>query len=584
MNTANFYPILKKMGILLVFFPFFNLMAQDVKPFDILINEFMPDPSPPVGLPNTEYIELYNRSSNSINLKEFKLFNGSVSTELPDSILKPKHFIIIHGEKKDTIFSKLGNTIRVEKLITLSNSGDIFYLVSPNKTIIDAVYYDLSFYQDLKKASGGWALERVDTADYCFIQNWAASIDSSGGTPGERNSILKQDSVQKRKRVQSPLEVTSIFVKNSKEINVSFNKKMNKYAALDYSSYEVINLANNTKVLITNKLKFLDSLENRVSIPLSTTLKDSTRYKFVIKNTVNDCKNNPLSKTDDFEIQLPEKPMRDSLIINEVLFDPKTGGSRFIELYNRSKTKVFDVGDLTIGNSNKSVTVNYLLFPNKYVVLTPDPHYIKTHYKVDSQYHKAIIKNNLPTWANDKGEVILRQGSTIIDSFFYTKTFHNPLLTRAEGVSLERIFQDKPSISASNWQSAAESKGFATPAYQNSQHRLPSLDGLENTSLRIETPVFSPDGDGFQDVFLMQYKMAKEGFVATWIIYDYNGRLVKKLKINELLALEGQVKWEGDTDEGLPALSGTYIFYAELKHPTGESKRWKKAFVLTYRN
>jgi hypothetical protein len=169
----------------------------------------------------------------------------------------------------------------------------------------------------------------------------------------------------------------------------------------------------------------------------------------------------------------------------------------------------------------------------------------------------------------------------MLDSFTYNKNFHNPLLPNNEGVSLERISLEKPINVAGNWQSAASSVGFATPAYQNSQFLSPSVLEADNTFFSIETPYFSPDGDGFQDVFLMQYKLDKDGYNGSFFIFDITGKLTKVLKTNELLALEGQVKWSGEDDKNLPALSGTYIFYANLISPKGAIKKWKKMFALT---
>ena len=80
---------------------------------------------------------------------------------------------------------------------------------------------------------------------------------------------------------------------------------------------------------------------------------------------------------------------------------------------------------------------------------------------------KAILKNNLPTWADDTGTVILIFGKTTIDSFKYSKTLHNPLFTDLNGVSLERVAYEKPSQFSSNWQSAAATVGFASPAFEN---------------------------------------------------------------------------------------------------------------------
>ena len=50
-----------------------NFYVQNNFPFDVLINELMIDPEPTVQLPNTEYIELYNRADYPINIKNWKL-------------------------------------------------------------------------------------------------------------------------------------------------------------------------------------------------------------------------------------------------------------------------------------------------------------------------------------------------------------------------------------------------------------------------------------------------------------------------------------------------------------------------------
>jgi hypothetical protein len=44
---------------------------------DIIVSEFMADPSPTITLPETEYIELFNNSEDSINLTNFYLGDSS---------------------------------------------------------------------------------------------------------------------------------------------------------------------------------------------------------------------------------------------------------------------------------------------------------------------------------------------------------------------------------------------------------------------------------------------------------------------------------------------------------------------------
>ena len=49
------------------------IIAQPAQRFDVLIDELFPDPSPSVGLPNSEFLELKNNSGRAISLKNWKM-------------------------------------------------------------------------------------------------------------------------------------------------------------------------------------------------------------------------------------------------------------------------------------------------------------------------------------------------------------------------------------------------------------------------------------------------------------------------------------------------------------------------------
>ncbi len=545
-----------------------------VAPYDILISEFMADPKDLNGLPNAEYIELYNKTEHPIKLGGLKFVNGNVtSTELPDTILYPKKYVIVYARKASVNFKTYGDTIPLSKFISLSNPGDTFYLKSKEGLVIDAASYDLSYYQNSNRAQGGWSLERININALCLTNNWIASNDLNRGTPGQKNSVYKDV------KDKTPPEVILAYPKDDKTIVLNFDKSMDRNSVIQVLHYSI---DNNLKI---DSLKILDTIFFKsFQIKLKSNLLANKIYKLILKTSLTDCQTISLSKEDTFMIKLADKASRNDLIINELLMNPEIGGSRFVEIYNNS-IKVIDLFDFKIEDTTKSdikiITSHYPLFPKEYVVLTENPEYIQKRYNA-SMFKKAIIKNRLPIWSDIRGNVSLYENkSLIIDNFNYNKSFHNPLLSNTKGVSLERINPNDSTNNAANWHSAAASVSYATPAYQNSQLNVtPSVLGNNEEIFTLINKTFSPNDDGFQDYLLMHYAIDKKGYFANISIFDMEGKLIKTLVINELLSSGGQIKWDGETNEKLVAPVGTYIIYIELIDPDGGVKKIKKLCVL----
>ena len=68
----------------------------------------MADPAPPNGLPNAEFIELYNRTKDkTFDLKGYKIYNGATPNIIDVSFkLKPEHYVLIHKKKQGIDFTK----------------------------------------------------------------------------------------------------------------------------------------------------------------------------------------------------------------------------------------------------------------------------------------------------------------------------------------------------------------------------------------------------------------------------------------------------------------------------------------------
>ena len=66
-----------------------------------------------------------------------------------------------------------------------------------------------------------------------------------------------------------------------------------------------------------------------------------TVYKITLNN-VSDCSSNTIGALNSTQFGIPQNLVTNDLVINEILFNPKTGGYDFIELYNRSN-KIIDL-------------------------------------------------------------------------------------------------------------------------------------------------------------------------------------------------------------------------------------------------
>lgn len=276
------------------------------------------------------------------------------------------------------------------------------------------------------------------------------------------------------------------------------------------------------------------------------------------------------------------------VVINEILFNPKPAGSDYVELYNRSDSPI-DISTLVLTNRTGSGaygvlkklwdTTRYLL-PGAYVVFTEDAEALARQYFIKNP-DAVLAVASLPSYPNTEGTVVLLDtAATRLDEVRYNEDWHVELIDDAEGVALERIDPDVALNDKEAWRSAASDAGYGTPGYQNSQYKL-----FQNPMLNITiTPkIFSPDGDGQDDVATITYTVAESGFVGNVFIYDASGRQVRHLVTNAVLGSAGRFIWNGLDENGQRLPVGRYVIYAEVFNLQGKKQQFKKAIVLASR-
>ena len=318
---------------------------------------------------------------------------------------------------------------------------------------------------------------------------------------------------------------------------------------------------------------------------LNAVLEENTIYTIEISNQVQDCLGNSIADKNSAQIALANTDIRtNDVLINEILFNPKVGGSDFLELYNASD-KIFNLADFTVANTDnglisgfENIETDYLFFPQTYIVISADILNVKNEYLDETANDALLLENDLPTFPDDEGGVLLLYNGSSIDGFEYSNDWHHTLIVEEEGISLERVDFNTETQNQDNWHSAASDVGYATPSYKNSQ--FIDNDSISTGEVWLTNKTFSPDFDGFQDFLLINYQVEQSGFTANIDIYDANGRWTKRIAKNEILGIHGFYKWDGTTDNGTKARMGIYIVFVELVHPSGTVQRIKKTAVL----
>ena len=253
------------------------------------------------------------------------------------------------------------------------------------------------------------------------------------------------------------------------------------------------------------------------------------------------------------------------LVVSELLYEPRSGEAEYVELCNvgGEKEQLADyhivrwVGD-SLGRHYELPELEVGV--GEYVVLTKDRASVLASYRVE--HPERLGECSLPTYPNAGGAVVLcLRDSTVVERFDYSPTMHSQLLRDRHGVALERRSFDQPVNEMGNWFSASSTSGFGTPTATNSQsmERL----ALEN-DFECSGEVLSPDGDGYQDEWVVSYRMQRGDLLARAEVYDRGGRRVRRLLNGDLLGAAGHFGWEGRDEDGSVVPTGQYVVLITL--------------------
>ncbi len=547
------------------------------QPYDIIFTEIMADPTPSAGLPEQEYLEIFNRSQQDIRLKEWTLKIGSTVHDLPDLSIPPGEYFILCAEGAVGTMQAYGRAIGLNSFV-LPNSGTAIHLTDRNGLGICYLDYDATWYGDEIKSDGGYSLEICHLDNPCLDKTiWSASGNPEGGTPGgpNFNTIV----------IEEGLRIAGICCVSPDIIDVTFSESMDSLSVSDLSHFTV----EGEELTITGSTPLGPDFR-QVRLHLSTDGSPGKIYSLFVEHGLKNCTGGTNTEMLVSDFAWPEPCESFDLVINEILFNPLGDGVDFVEIYNRSEKSIL-LSDLILASVRDSPPnppdTQYAevspecgsILPGEYLVLTKNPSMVKSQYIIQDQ-HAFMEMHSFPYYNNDEGRVLLYCNGKIVDNFHYQEDMHFILLNNTEGVTLERICPDRLGDEPDNWHSAAETAGFGTPGYRNSQYLEKwTSDG----KLSINPVSFSPDGDGLEDQLGISYQFSEPGRLISILVFSSCGFLTRTLANNEMPGTTGMYSWDGTMDDRSPAADGLYVIYLEALDMDGRTSVYKKACVLARR-
>jgi hypothetical protein len=383
------------------------------------------------------------------------------------------------------------------------------------------------------------------------------------------------------KGTSAPPFITRIDVVNSNGLSLLFNVPIHP-ASVQTTDFLLTDEDHQTIPVISASAS--KSFSNRVDLVFGKF--SGTQLNLTISGISDLSGQNMIAETRTIPFSFSPQP--GTIIINEILFDPRPGGVDFVELVNVSDYTL-SIDRLSLASRNDTLGLKQIyavssepkfLKPGKYLCCTKDPEIVANQYL----WHDAesfVKMTSFPSYSDDSGIVVLLNDSLqVLDELSYSYKMHSSFLADEEGVSLERIFFEKPATDRNNWASAAASVGYASPGLPNSQ--TPIETAVED-EITVDPEVVSPNGDGYNDQLILFYSFDKPGYMATVKVFDMAGRQIKTLTNNQSLAQQGTWTWDGKGANGQRMNLGVYIILVEIFDQQGHRKVFKKTAILSDR-
>jgi hypothetical protein len=463
-------------------------MAHSVRG-QIIISEVMFNPRGSEQA--NEFVELYNLSAtDSVSLAGWQIGERSALDEIiahtRGLVLRPQSFAIILDPTYFQSSTQYDSLIAFEALIitiddnTLGNGG-LSNSTAETVILVNAEGDTVAQYTYSLGNSDGISDEKIELNEDDSASNWANSLRVDG-TPGFTNSVTRAQidgglAAQSLTITPYPLRentpaIISVLLRNAgreilSAVNVDFDliPRGREFGSPVYLG----NVASERAV--TSE----DTLRLHFNAPAMSPGRYNLLATLSIPNDVN-------AANDTVSLPIAVSWARETIVINEIMFEPASGQPEWIEIYNPQSFSV-PLPDWAVedeSGAKGAITQTVFIPPKRFRVLTASKELAGLFNLPDTS---VILLNKFPSLNNSGDAVLVRDFSAaVIDSITYEGEWGEA------GKSIERIWFER-SNTQRNWLPSRAHRG-ATPGAFNSVS--PREYDLEINPLRFapENPQF----------------------------------------------------------------------------------------------
>lgn len=283
-------------------------------------------------------------------------------------------------------------------------------------------------------------------------------------------------------------------------------------------------------------------------------------------------------------------PRKGELRINEILYEAMPSDAEYLEIYNCTAQRV-DLREIRIAKRNdagelssvKQITEREIfLEPGELVWICSNKEAILAAYSYNDPGNCLVIPTKLG-YADGGGRVVLLNSrNETIDELAYGKYLHNSWIKNTRGVALERVQEEAGNPGRKKWTSAAgsEETGYGSPGMPN-RADLKDTGPEGKVGLSRVPEVFTPDGDGSEDVVKISVRDSGKEFMLQVAIYNSRGNLIREITDGTPAYSGIELEWDGTNGRGQLMPAGIYVIYAKYIRSDGYTRTFRKVCVLS---